>query len=41
MDDKHRIKMGDPGSPLAAVEQGRRVLVQRNASFEVSDHDFS
>ena len=41
LDDKHRIKVGDPGSPLAAVERGRRVLVQRNASFEVSDHDFS
>ena len=41
LDDKHRIKVGDPGSPLAAVERGRRVLVQRNTSFEVSDHDFS
>ena len=34
-------KVGDPGAPLAAVERGRRVLVNRNASFEVSDHDFS
>ena len=41
LDDKHRVKIGDPGSPLAAVERGRRVLVQANTTFEVSDHDFS
>lgn len=41
LDDKHRVKVGDPGEPLAAVDRGRRVLVHRNASFEVSDHDFS
>ena len=41
LDDKHRIKVGDPGSPLAATDRGRSVLVHRNATFEVSDHDFS
>ena len=41
LDDKHRIKIGDPGSPLAAIERGRRVLVQAKTTFEVSDHDFS
>lgn len=41
LDDKHRVKVGDPGCPLAATERGRSVLVHRNATFEVSDHDFS
>ena len=40
LDDKHRIKVGEPGQPNAAVERGRRVLVDRNETFEVSDHDF-
>ena len=39
LDDKHRIKFGDPGSPLASTDRGRCVLV--HATFEVSDHDFS
>ena len=41
MDDKHRIKVGEPGFPVAAAERGRRVLVSRNANFEVGDHDFT
>ena len=41
VDNKHKIKVGDPGNPLAAVERGRRVLVHSGATFEVSDHDFS
>ena len=41
LDDKHRIKVGDPGSPLAAVERGKRVLANSNVTFEASDHDFS
>ena len=40
LDDKHRIKVGEPGFPVAAAEQGRRVLVRAGASFEVGDHDF-
>ena len=40
LDDKHRIKVGEPGRPNAAVERGRRVLVGTNETFEVSDHDF-
>jgi len=27
MDDKHRIKVGEPGVPVATAERGRRVLV--------------
>lgn len=41
MDDKHRMKVGEPNYPVAAAERGRRVLVRRNETFEVGDHDFT
>lgn len=41
MDDKHRIKCGEPNYPVAAAERGRRVLVRKNESFEVGDHDYT
>ena len=41
LDDKHRIKVGEPGFPLAAVERGREVIVSLNETFCVGDHDFS
>lgn len=41
MDDKHRLKVGEPNYPVAAVDRGRRVLVGRNQTFEVADHDFT
>ena len=41
VDDKQKIKVGEPGNPLAAAECDRRVLVHCGATFEVSDHDFS
>ena len=28
LDDKHRIKVGEPGLPVASVERGKKVLVQ-------------
>lgn len=34
LDDKHRIKVGEPGYPVAAAEHGRRVLVAQNETFE-------
>jgi len=40
LDDKHRIKVGEPGWPNAAVERGKRMIVGRNETFEVSHHDF-
>lgn len=40
-DDKHRLKVGEPGFPVAAAERGRRVLVGRDSSFSVGDHDFT
>src|SRR5688572_20475555 len=41
MDDKHRCKVGEPGTPVAAVERGRSVIVGNGESFQVSDHDFT
>ena len=41
IDDKHRIKVSEPGFALAAVEQGRQVIVSLNETFCVADHDFS
>ena len=41
LDDKHRVKVGEPGHPVAAIERGKRVLVRRDELFEVADHDFT
>ena len=41
MDDKHRVKVGEPNYPVAAAERGRKVLVGLNEIFEVGDPDFT
>lgn len=41
IDDKHRLKVGEPGFPVAAAERGRRVIVRAGTSFKVGDHDFT
>ena len=41
LDDKHRIKCGEPGFPVAAAERGRRVIVSLSQEFQVGDHDFT
>ena len=41
MDDKHRVKIGEPGVPVAAAGRGRQVLVSSSQSFQVCDHDFT
>ncbi|CAG8442561.1 3552_t:CDS:1 [Scutellospora calospora] len=41
LDDKHRCKIGEPGHPIAAVERGKRVIVGKDTTFAVSDHDFA
>ena len=41
MDDKHRINVGEPDFPIAAVERGKEVIVSLNEIFCVGDHDFS
>ena len=39
LDDKHHCKVGEPGHPVAAVEQRKRVIVAKVQC--VSDHDFT
>ena len=41
LDDKHRIKVGEPDVPVASVERGRQLLVSRNERMLVADHDFT
>ena len=41
IDDKHRLKVGEPGFSVAAAELGRRVIVRAETTFEVGDHDFT
>ena len=41
LDDKHTIKVGEPGYPMAAVDRGKSVLVGKDVSFSVANHDFS
>lgn len=41
LDDKHKVKVGEPNFPVAAVERGRRVLTMAGSSFLVGDHDFT
>ena len=40
IDDKHRVKVGEPNFPAAAVERGKEVIVSLNETFVVGDHDF-
>ena len=39
LDDKHRLKVGEPGFPVAAAERGRRVIAYLQEEFQVADHD--
>ena len=41
IDDKHWLKVGELGFPVAVAERGRRVLVRVGTTFEVGDHDFT
>ena len=41
LDDKHKVKVGEPNCPVAAAERGRQVLVHSSTSFFVGDHDFT
>ena len=41
IDDKHQLKVGEPGFAVAAAERGRKVLVRAGTTFEVGDHDFT
>ena len=37
LDDKHRIKVGEPGTPVVAAERGKQVLVSISQSLQVCD----
>ena len=41
MDDKHVVKVGEPGYPVAGIERGKQVLVAPGKKFAVGDHDFT
>ena len=41
LDDKHKIKVGEPAYPVAAAECGRRVPVREDEFLTVGDHDFT
>ena len=41
LDDKHRCKVGEPGFPVAAVDRGKQVVVSKDTTFAVADHDFT
>jgi pyruvate/2-oxoglutarate dehydrogenase complex dihydrolipoamide dehydrogenase (E3) component len=41
MDDKHTLKVGEPGCPVAAVERGKAVLVAIGKKLTVADLDFT
>ena len=41
MDDKHSMKIGEPGYPVAAVERGKQVIVAKGTKLAVGDHDFT
>ena len=34
LDDKHRVKVGEPGLPVASVKRGKKVLVALNQTFQ-------
>ena len=39
LDDKHHIKVGESGFPVAAAERGCQVIVSSQDTFAVGDHD--
>ena len=41
LDDKHKIKIGEPGFPVASAERGKKVSVRNDQVLEVGDHDFT
>ena len=41
LDDKNSIKVGERGNPVAAVDCGKAVLVNKDVSLSVADHDFT
>ncbi|GBC02254.1 hypothetical protein RclHR1_04520007 [Rhizophagus clarus] len=41
LDDKHRCKVGESGFSVAAIEREKKVVVSKDTTFAVADHDFT
>ncbi len=41
LDDKHHCKVGEPGFPVAIVKRGKKVVINRDTTFEVADHNYT
>ena len=41
IDDKHRVKIGEPDFPVASAERGRQVIVPCGSQLLAGDHDFT
>ena len=41
LDDKHKVKIGEPNYPVAAAERGKRVIVRSDEVLSVGDHNFT
>ena len=41
MYDKHTCKVGEPGLPVVADEQGKEVILSKNQLLQVADHHFT
>ena len=40
IDDKHRVKIGEPDAPVASAERGRQFIVHSGMQLQAADHDF-
>ena len=41
LDDKHRYKVSEPRYPVAVIERGKNVVVSKDTTFAVANHDFT
>ena len=41
IDDKHKVKIGEPDVPVASAECGRQVIVPVGSQLLAADHDFT
>lgn len=41
VDDNQRVKVGEPGFPVAVAERGREVVVPLHETVVVGDHNFT
>ena len=41
LNDKYRCKVGEPGFPVVAVDREKKVVVSKDNTFAVADHNFT